>query len=287
MKPIRLFAAVIALLLVLGACSGSGTPLTQGFSLSPEPLLGKFVWHDLVTDDPAAARRFYGELLGWTFEEAERPGGGPYTLAKSGSRYVAGLLQLADPGDGTDYSRWLAYLSVADVDAAVRQTRAAGGSALREPRQVGQVGRAAVIRDPQGAVLGLLRSERGDPDDSAPLVHGRVAWNELLTDDDAAAVAYYRALAGYGVTRATRRGGTYFTLSAGERPRAGVLQNPMAGTPSIWLTHFAVSDAAAAARKAAELGATVLLAPSAQLRDGRMALIADPTGAILALTQPE
>ena len=162
-----------------------------------------------------------------------------------------------------------------------------GGSALREPRQVGQVGRAAVIRDPQGAVLGLLRSARGDPDDSAPVVHGRIVWNELLADDDAAAAEYYRALAGYGVTRATRRGGTYYTLSEGERARAGILQNPMPGTPAMWLTHFAVDDAEAAARKAAELGATVLLTPSAQLRNGRMALIADPTGAILALTQPE
>lgn len=287
MKPALSFVAALASLLVVGACNSAGTQLTQGFSLSPKPLVGKFVWHDLITDDPVAVRRFYGELFGWTFEDAERPGGGPYTLAKSGPRYVAGLLEQADPADGAEFSRWLGYLSVADVDAAVRHTLETGGSALRDARQVGQVGRAAVIRDPQGAVLGLLRSDRGDPDDSTPMAHGRILWNELLTGDDAAAVEYYRVLAGYEISRAARRGGNYYMLSAGERNRAGILQNPMEGTPAIWLTHFAVNDAAAAARKAAALGATVLLAPSAELRDGRMALIADPTGAILALTQLE
>jgi predicted enzyme related to lactoylglutathione lyase len=284
MKPTRLFAAAI-LSFFLGACSTADAPLAPGIPLSPEPLVGKFVWHDLITDDPAATRRFYGELFGWTFEDTERPGGGPYTLVKSGSRYLAGFLQLPDPVNGTEYSRWLGYLSVADVDDAVGHTLAAGGSTLRKPRQVGQVGRAAVIRDPQGAVVGLLRSDRGDPDDSAQAIHGRILWNELLAGDDTAAAEFYRVLAGYEVSRASRRGGTYYTLSVGERERAGILQNPMPDTPSIWLTHFAVTDAAAATDKAAALGATVLLAPTAELRDGRMALIADPTGAILALTQ--
>ena len=52
-----------------------------------------------------------------------------------------------------------------------------------------------------------------------------------------------------------------------------------------WLTHFAVADPAAAAERAEALGGSVLLAPSADFRDGRMALIADPAGALLVLHQ--
>lgn len=269
----------------LTACSSAGPSLSGSFSLSPKPLLGKFVWHDLITDDPATASRFYGQLFGWTFEEAVRPGGGSYLLIRSGSRYVAGMVQLDDPPDGAEYSRWLGYLSVANVDAAVKQTLAAGGAALREPRQIGQVGRAAVIRDPQGAVLGLLRSQHGDPDDSMPASPGVIAWNELLAGDDAAAAGFYRALGNYDTRRVERRGGDYFLLSDGQRERAGILQNPFDEAPPAWLTHFFVADVAAASRRTEALGGTVLLAPSPDFRDGSVALIADPTGAILVLSE--
>ena len=61
-------------------------------ALTDAPKYGKFVWHDLITDDPAAARDFYSGLLGWSFERANRPSGGSYTLILSEQgRYVGGL----------------------------------------------------------------------------------------------------------------------------------------------------------------------------------------------------
>ncbi|MDX1380917.1 MAG: hypothetical protein R3233_07340, partial [Xanthomonadales bacterium] len=108
--------AALALAMWLGACTGTGGIDPAALPLSAQPLIGKFVWHDLVTDDVPAARRFYGRLLGWEFEDSQRPGGGDYTLIKAGGRYLGGIVQRPD-GPGEDYSRWLPYLSVADVDA--------------------------------------------------------------------------------------------------------------------------------------------------------------------------
>jgi len=65
--------------------------------------------------------------------------------------------------------------------------------------------------------------------------------------------------------------------------RAGLMTNPFDATDPFWLSYFAVSDPAAMAAKTQALGGTVLLAPSAELRDGSIALIQDPGGAILAL----
>jgi predicted enzyme related to lactoylglutathione lyase len=253
-------------------------------SLSDEPLTGKFVWHDLITEDVAAAQRFYGRLLGWEFESTTHPRGGDYTLVKAGGRYLGGMVQRADGAD-EDYSRWLPYLSVSDVDRAVRLNATAGGAALIEPLDLGNIGRAAVITDPQGAVLGLLRSRHGDPDDPPETHFGQVYWNELLASDDAAAAEYYRSLAGYRVETIARRGGEYVLLQAQGRERAGVLQRPAPEIAPDWLTHFAVTDVDTAVRRAADMGGTILLAPSDDIREGTFAIVRDPTGAPFALTE--
>jgi predicted enzyme related to lactoylglutathione lyase len=280
----RRLTAACALAGLLAACSATGFTPAGELALSEQPLLGKFVWHDLMTDDVEAAKRFYGGLLGWEFEQATHPGGGDYTLVKAGGHYVGGLVLLADRVDA-DFSRWLPYLSVADVDSAVRATESAGGVAVVGPLELGNLGRAAAITDPQGAVLGLLRSRVGDPDDSLPPAAGRVVWNELLAADAAGAARFYGGLAGLEIVPVTRRGGEYIMLRAQGRDRAGIMERPDNRVVPLWLTHFAVADVDAAARRATELGGQVLLAPAAELRNGMLAVVTDSTGAVLALQQ--
>jgi len=280
------FRLLLALTLtgMITACSVTTPGAAGAVSLSNEPLLGKFVWHDLVTDDPAAARRFYGSLLGWEFEQTTHPRGGDYTLILANGHYLGGMIEVDDPA-GADYSRWLPYLSVADVDAAVRLTESAGGSTVVAPVELENLGRAAAITDPQGAVLGLLRSRIGDPDDSLPPTAGRIVWNELLAADDTGAGRFYAALAGLEVSTIARRGGEYTLLRAQDRDRAGIMERPDPRVTPLWLAYFAVADVDAATRRAAELGGRVLLAPSPDLREGKMAVVTDPGGAILALQQ--
>ena len=269
----------------LAACGTTGMGPAPDLALSDRPLTGKLVWHDLITDDVEAARRFYGGLFGWKFRDTTHPSsGGQYTLITAGDRYVGGMLQLDDP-EGADYSRWLGYVSVADVDEAVERTRAAGGKAVAGPADLGSFGRAAAVIDPQGAVVGLLRSDFGDPADSEAPGAGQVVWDELLAADDEAAARFYAGLAGYQAETLNRRGGEYVVLKSQGRERAGVMDRPDDRLQPFWLTHFAVTDPADAARRAAELGGTVLLAPSPDFRDGRLAVVTDPTGAILALHQ--
>lgn len=280
---LRWAGPALALLLGAAACSTTGDGGVD-VPLSDRPLVGKFVWHDLITDDVGAVRRFYGGLLGWKFVRTSHPVAEDYTLIVSGGQFVGGIVYLEDTGT-EDYSRWLPYLSVADVDAAVGLTVSAGGAAVVEPLELGAVGRAAAVTDPQGAVLGLLRSRIGDPDDSASAPPGGVIWNELLAADDADAADFYRALAGFDAVSIDRRGGDYTMLRAQDRDRAGILQRPDDRVTPQWLTHFAVADVARAARRTAELGGEVLLPPSADLREGTLALVADPMGAVFALQE--
>jgi len=274
----------LALGAVIAACSATAPGSASGLSLSGEPLLGKFVWHDLLTDDPAAARRFYAGLFGWGFEKTSHPQGGEYTLILRDGRYVGGMVRVDEPA-GIEYSRWLPYVSVADVDAAVRYTESAGGSAAVGPVEIGSIGRAAAVMDPQGAALGLVRSRVGDPDDSMEPAPGHIVWNELLASDDAAAAYFYGALTGLQAIKVSRRGGEYTLMRSTARERAGIMMRPNPDVTPLWLTHFAVANVVEAARRAEALGGKVLLAPSPDLREGTLAVVSDPGGAILALQE--
>ncbi|MBT8059022.1 MAG: VOC family protein [Gammaproteobacteria bacterium] len=279
--PTRALIVGLLCLAALAACV-SGTGRVADFSLSEEPLHGKFVWHDLIADDPDAARRFYGGLFGWSFERTTHPNGGDYTLITSRGRFVGGIVELADPANA-DYSRWLGYLSVPDVDAAVERAAADGGRAVAGPLELGNIGRAAAIIDPQGAVVGLLRSSAGDPDDTSKREVGEIVWNELLTADEVRAADFYSNITGAQARFTPRGGGQYIVLRGQERDRAGIVQRPADDIQPFWLTHFAVSDPAAAADRAEQLGGAVVLAPSPELRGGSLAIVTDPGGAILAL----
>lgn len=278
----------LALMLLAGmltACARSGDD-DLGRALTDAPKYGKFVWHDLLTDDLEAARAFYGPLLGWSFEAAQRPAGGPYTVIRSAQgQVVGGMLEVEDPGDGADYSRWLGYYAVPDVDAAADTFAGAGGQVLIEPRDLAMVARAAVVRDPDGAVVGLVTSRIGYPIDQLRLDEGDVAWNELVTVDPEGSAALYAGLTASTVREEARGDFTYRMLRNEGRERAGVMARPDEDIEPFWLTYFAVGDPAAAAARATELGGEVLLAPTPEVRNGTIALVTDPNGAILGLRQ--
>ncbi|KAA9132678.1 VOC family protein [Marinihelvus fidelis] len=277
----QLFTVFVAL--SLAACATT-EDVFENTPLSDAPLHGKFVWHDLVTDDIDAAKAFYGSLFGWSFRDTQRPEGGPYTLVVgAGGRILGGMIEVEDPGNGVDYSRWLGYISVPDVDASAAAVTRLGGAMVVAPREVGSFARAAVARDAQGAVVGFLDSHVGDPQDPPTQHVGDVTWNELLAANDVSASAFYLEAAGYEVTTTWRNGGEYHTLNRGGVARAGIQDRPNDQVSPLWLTHFAVVDPASAASKAASLGGNVVMAPSAKVRDGNLAIITDPTGAVLAL----
>jgi predicted enzyme related to lactoylglutathione lyase len=177
----------------------------------------------------------------------------------------------------------LPYMSVDDVDAAIDRSKTGGATVVVGARDV-SIGRVAAIIDPEGAVLGIARSSIGDPDDrTTAAAPGRVVWSELLSSDPVAAAGFYRLLAGLDVEVVERRGGLYTMLTNGGVKRAGIMPRPADDVDPVWLTYFGVSDPKAAAAKAKELGGTVLLPPSPDLREGTMAVVTDPVGAVLVL----
>jgi predicted enzyme related to lactoylglutathione lyase len=262
-------------------CSTSATaPPTQRSANDP----GKVVWHDLTTNDPGSCKKFYAALLGWEYVDTTVLGN-PYSVARIGNRAVGGIHAPRPESAGKTPAHWLSYMSVADVDASVARAKAEGAGVLAGPVDIDSHGRAAVLRDPQGAPFGLVHLSAGDPQDPAAPIVGTFFWNEYLTHDLEATLAFYGGLVPFEKTDAkTESGASYVVLKNG-RARLGVFRVPDSekNVPPNWLPYVFVADPAGLAARVGGLGGRVLLAARPEIRKGSLAVVADPTGAVIAL----
>ena len=101
--------------------------------------------------------KFYGDACGWTFSDKIN---GEYNIAFLEGKAVAGIMDMTNM-DGMDGvpPHWFTYLAVDDIDASVQGFRAAGAGIVREPFDIPQFGRLAIVSDPTGAVLGFIEPE--------------------------------------------------------------------------------------------------------------------------------
>ncbi len=288
---------------ILGACSSAppparpvAPPITD--DAAPGVLAGKVVWHDLLTHDAEAAREFYGDLFGWSFDGSERAPGRYWDITREGE--IIGSVFSVDP-DEVDSPLWLVSVSVSDVDGAVSRASGLGAAITSRPSDFPNRGRYAVVEDPHGAFLVLLRSTSGDPKDGREIEPGQWLWTELWTTDAPGAVEFYEALLGYRSEGIAGRlqdsaedeyGETpaegdlpivFFAMYSGEQARAGIHQLPVEAPP-YWLSYIAVRDVAEATARAVELGAEVLLPPEV-VNHGEAAILVDPTGAPFGVQQ--
>jgi hypothetical protein len=243
---------------------------------------GTFIWRELMTDDVEAARRFYAELLGWSWKGEDMGPGGTYWMATSRGGAQVGGAMAKPPGERMP-TAWSSYVVVDDVDAAATRCLAAGGKVLREPGDIPNVGRFAVMADPWGAVVLPFRSFGGDgPPPSGLPPEGTFCWETLVTPDLPGAIAFYGEVIGVGTGKTPDGQGTVFT--SGDAPVAD-LQPARPGSPSYWATYVAVADAMASRDRAVRLGGRVLVPRIDVPKVGTVAVIADPGGAALGLFQ--
>ena len=250
-------------------------------------LHGHFVWYELMTTDMAAARKFYAGVMGWSTRDASAPGM-PYTLLNLGETAIGGLMTLPPEARRAGAQpRWLGYVAVADVDAAIAQLTKLGGTVHLPPLDIPGIGRFAIIADPQAATLALIKP----PDDAQtpakePGKPEGVGWHELLAADGATAFEFYGALLGWHKGKAeTKTSGAYQPFLIGTETIGGIFTKPAFVLAPFWLYYFNVRDMAAALEKVAALGGKLLEGPVDMASGSRIARCEDPQGAIFALME--
>lgn len=117
---------------------------------------GAFHWNELMTRDVAAAKKFYADTIGWTYDGMPMPGGGTYWLAKMADQPVAGIFDISGPDYQGVPDNWMPYLAVDDVDARAKKAVAAGARVMKPAFDVPNVGRIVILMEPSGAAVGWI-----------------------------------------------------------------------------------------------------------------------------------
>ncbi|HEX8791913.1 MAG TPA: VOC family protein [Polyangiaceae bacterium] len=251
-----------------------------------KPIPGKFVWYELQCTGVAKAQAFYAELLAW--KNVPFPAGNTtYEMIFAGETpdtMIGGYAPLRE-GE-TRGSRWIASVSVEDVDAVARAAAANGGTIVQAPHDVPGAGRGARIADPGGAELSLIKSTRGDPPDVEAAPTGSFFWNELHTTDPAAALAFYEKTVGFTHETMKSPAGDYHVISRGGIGRGGVTGHLPPGVAPHWLPYVHVADVDASAARAQRLGGQIVLPPMDIPDIGRSTVVRDTVGAVVALMKP-
>jgi len=120
--------------------------------MNPFQTVGAVSWTELSTPDPAAAQAFYGALFGWRFEPMAMPDG-QYHVIKLGAEDAIGGIMATPPEAKGMPPMWGSYVTVADCDATAAKCTALGGKVCVGPMDIPNVGRFAMLQDPQGATI--------------------------------------------------------------------------------------------------------------------------------------
>lgn len=255
---------------------------------TPEYAPGTFVWVELATSDGEAAKKFYTELFGWSFTDSPLGPGMVYTMLKLDGKDVGALYQMPPEMASQGIPpNWLSYALTKNADETAAKAKSLGATLLKDPFDVFDVGRMAVIQDPTGAVFALWQAgtHKGVGVANVP---GSFCWNELATTDTAKDGDFYAGLFGWGKD-VQNLGMEYTMFMNGDRPAGGMFQltPEMAGIPPHWLVYFAVDDCDATVTKATELGANVMKPADDIPGIGRFAILTDPQGAAFAIIKLE
>lgn len=225
---------------------------------------GAFIWYELWCSDSARAQDFYSAVVGWTFED---PGDGYVHVRAPDGEFVGGLMPLRPEMKGARPA-WVAYISVDDVDRAVADLQAAGGRLTMPAIDMEDVGRFALVADPQGAPFYVMKPspppDRPQGESTAfgdrP---GHCAWNELATTDPEAAAAFYADQFGWELPEPMDMGemGKYQFVAKGELTYGAIMRRQNEGQPVAWLPYFAVPSIAEARRAVETNGGKVWMGP--------------------------
>ena len=249
---------------------------------------GDFIWYELLTRDVDAAAAFYGDVVGWTVQDSGMAGLDYRLFVAPDGAMIGGLMAMPE---GMPAATWLGYVAVDDVEATAADYVANGGTQHMPPTTLPGVGRMAMLTDPQGAALYVMRSESAEPstvfqpaDRATP---GHFVWNQLMAADQDRAIAFYADRFGWRQQGSMPMGawGDYKFLLSGD-VAIGAAMGMVPGGQAGWQYSTMVADIDLAADRITAGGGQMIQGPD-QIPGGSYSIVAiDPMGARFGLVGP-
>ena len=242
---------------------------------------GTFSWTDLATTDQDAAKQFYGRLFGWQAVDYPVGDGVVYSMMQVDGKDAGAISpQPEQQREAGVPPLWNSYVSVESVDDSADRAQKLGATVHAPPFDVMDVGRMAVVQDPQGAFI-MLWEAKQHIGASVVNARGALSWNELATPDMDASADFYRELFGWQIEPMEASPMPYLVIQNQGRGNGGI-RPAQENEPSYWLVYFGAGDINADTSQATELGATVLAGPM-DIGVGQISVLQDPQGAVFAL----
>jgi uncharacterized protein len=247
-------------------------------------ILGRFLWHELLTTDMKGAEQFYKPVVGWTvtpFEGSPEP----YDMwARPDGKPMGGVMKL--PQGMNVPPHWGMYVGVPKLEEGVAAVERLGGSWMSPVIDVPTVGRMRTMKDPQGAMFSIYEPLNPPQAPEGEPKLGDVSWHELYTTDAEAAMKFYTTLFGWKPTDSMDMGemGKYHMFGRGF-PLGGMMNKPpqMAQVPPAWSVYFRVDDVHAAADRVKTNGGQVTNGPMEVPGGDWIVNCMDPQGAAFSM----
>ena len=252
---------------------------------------GDFIWYELMTPDAEGSKAFYDAVVGWDIGPAVAEYNGYRMIGRSDGGFAGGVLPLTDEMQQHGARPiWLGYICVPDVDEAVSSIERSGGKTLMPANDIPNVGRIAMVADPQGAPFYVMKPipPAGRPEEQSDVFSpdkvGRCGWNELSTSDPVAARRFYGDQFGWTSDDFMPMGeqGEYRFLDH-KGQRIGAVAGAMDGQQPHWRYYFRVPSIAAAKQTAEAKGGKVVVGPMEVPTGDFIVIGVDPQGAEFAL----
>jgi predicted enzyme related to lactoylglutathione lyase len=263
---------------------------TQHNRTGPNPP-GDFIWYELMTPDAEGSKAFYDAVVGWTIGEGVAEFNGYRMIGTKDGKFTGGVLPLT--GDMQQHGArptWLGYIYVGDVDSKAAAIETAGGKTLMAATDIPNVGRIAMVADPQGAPFYIMKpippaGRENEPSTVfSPGDEGRCGWNELSTSDPVSARRFYGEQFGWTTDQFMDMGehGEYRFIDH-QGLTLGAIAGAMSGQPPHWRFYFRVPSIGAAKDTAEAKGGKIVMGPMEVPGGDHIVIGIDPQGAEFAL----
>jgi predicted enzyme related to lactoylglutathione lyase len=241
---------------------------------------GRFVWHDLMTPNPAGSHEFYAKTVGWKKQSWDKDPS--YLMFAAPSGPIGGTVEAR-----AQTPQWLPYIGVTDVEATIATATQKGGRVQTEPTSLPNGGLYAVLVDPQGAEFGIHASSAAAEPETAPQL-GEFSWHELATSvAPSVAFDFYASLFGWDEISQTDMGpmGMYLVFGRNGKQLGGMFDKGSQGKPggAYWVGYVSVGDLDDTIERAKAARGSVLTGPMDVPGGDRIAQLMDPHGAFFAL----
>jgi len=281
MKTINKYCQAMLFPLLLSSAYLSANETEQpSIAVNSQEQHGKLIWADLYTGDVTASLSFYTKTFGWSVKKFAKDNA-KYHLLYDGEQPIAGVLSRSAQRTKTEGALWIGSFSTGDVQANVDRAAENNATIILQPHDFALYGKRAVIADTQGGIIGLLDI------DVTNKAHQKISdkwdWAQLFSIDTDKAAAFYQRSFNYRIEKVAPEQSSFYLIQDDEISASIVKLPDSFEQRDRWVNFVVVDSLSETLTAAVKNGAEVIHQP----KGASLAIIADPSGALLGLTEQE